>query len=82
MTTIEMNQHQVEHSIKMKSVFEVFNSDEYVKWEDYVKEEMEDSERTLEECYTNFVWEHGNTYTYGEWRFLNLQESGVLVGDE
>ena len=78
----QMNQHQVEHSIKMKSVFEVFNSDEYVKWEDYVKEEMEDSERTLEECYTNFVWEHGNTYTYGEWRFLNLQESGVLVGDE
>jgi len=82
MTTIEMNQHQVEHSIKMKSVFEVFNSDEYVKWEDYVKEEMENSERTLEECYTNFVWEHCNTYTYGEWRFLNLQESGVLVGDE
>ena len=77
-----MNQHQVEHSIKMKSVFEVFNSDEYVKWEDYVKEEMENSERILEECYTDFVWEHGNTYTYGEWRFLNLQESGVLVGDE
>tara|TARA_R110000803_G_scaffold122553_2_gene190560 strand:+ start:220 stop:471 length:252 start_codon:yes stop_codon:yes gene_type:complete len=74
----EMNHHQEEHSIKMKSVFEVFNSDEYGKWEDYVKEEMENSERTLEECYTDFVWSHGG-YTYGQWRFLNLHESGVVM---
>lgn len=70
--------YQEEHSIKMKSVFEVFNSDEYGKWEDYVKEEMENSERTLEECYTDFSWSHGG-YTYGQWRFLNLHESGVVM---
>jgi hypothetical protein len=68
----------IQHSIKMKSVLKVF--EDMGKWEDYVEQEMEISERTLEECYTDFYWEHGG-YTYGEWLFLNLHESGVLVGD-
>ena len=65
-----------EHKEKMKGVFEVF--DNMGKWEDYVEEEMEISERTLEECYTDFWWEHGG-YTYGEWLFINLHESGVVM---
>ena len=67
-----------EHKIKFINTLQVFNSDEYIKWEDYVKEELELSERTLSECDTNFYWDKGG-YTYGEWRFLNLGEMGVIV---
>ena len=71
--------NMIQHSIKMESVFNIINNS--WKWEDYVKEQQEDGDATLEEIYTVFGW--GNCKcNYGGWRMMMVRDAEAAADDE